>query len=88
MLVERISPISGTKNTMELSITPEQVAEWNNGSERSIQQVFSNLSDSEREFILTGITKEEWDAMSAEEELNASEEQSQDYFDRHVAGDR
>lgn len=33
-----------------------------------IQVAFSNLSDSEREFILTGITPEKWNEIFSEEE--------------------
>lgn len=90
MLVERISPISGTKNTMEIEVSPEQIKEWNTGVGRSVQDVFHNLTDNEREFITTGITASEWDSITDDEaeELDAAEEQSQDYIDRHIAGDR
>ncbi len=44
---------------MELDITPEQLARYEQGNEL-IQNVFPNLSPEHREFIMTGITPEEW----------------------------
>ena len=61
MLVTRLSPFSRTKNTIDLDITPEQLARYEN-SEELIQNVFPNLSAEHREFIKTGITPEEWEA--------------------------
>ena len=61
MLVTRLSPFSYTKNTIDLDITAEQLARYENGEEL-IQNVFPNLSPEHREFIKTGITPEEWDA--------------------------
>lgn len=62
MRVTRTSSISGITRTFDLPITEEQVIRYNNGSE-PIQGVFSNLSAPEREFIITGVTKEEWDCI-------------------------
>lgn len=61
MLVTRFSPCSHTRNTIDLDITAEQLAHYENGEEL-IQNVFPNLSPEHREFIKTGITPEEWDA--------------------------
>ena len=61
MLVTRFSPFSHIKNTIDLDITAEQLARYENGEEL-IQNVFPNLSPEHREFIKTGITPEEWDA--------------------------
>ena len=62
MLVTRLSPFSRTKNTIDLDITAEQLARYENGEEL-IQNVFPNLSPEHREFIKTGITPEEWDTI-------------------------
>lgn len=59
MLVERISMLSGKLNRMELNVTPEEMARYEKGKEL-IQDVFPKLRPSEREFIKTGITDEEW----------------------------
>ena len=61
MLVTRLSPFSRTRNTIDVDITAEQLARYENGEEL-IQNVFPNLSPEHREFIKTGITPEEWDA--------------------------
>ena len=61
MLVTRRSPFSHKENTIDLDITAEQLARYENGNEL-IQNVFPNLSAEHREFIKTGITPEEWEA--------------------------
>jgi len=59
MKITRKSPFSGDVNTMDLDVTQEQLDLWNSGV--SIQNALSNLSPENREFIMTGITPEEWD---------------------------
>lgn len=58
MIVSRISPFSGVLNRMELPITVEQYQRWQDGE--LIQNVFPSLTADEREFIMTGITADEW----------------------------
>jgi hypothetical protein len=54
--------------TMDLNVTQEQLAEYYTGN-ILLQNAFPQLSDSEREFIKTGITDQEWnDLFSGEEE--------------------
>ena len=43
---------------MDLPVTQEQLDRWSDGE--LVQNVFSFLSPSEREFIMTGVTDEEW----------------------------
>jgi hypothetical protein len=45
---------------MDLDITEAQIEKWENGE--LIQNAFPNLNNDEREFLLTGMTPEEWDA--------------------------
>ena len=61
MIIKRTSVISGIERQMDLDITPEQVAAWKAGG--LIQNVFPSLTVDEREFIQTGSTPEEWDAL-------------------------
>ena len=61
MLVTRLSPFSYTRNTIDLDITAEQLARYEQGNEL-IQNVFPDLSLEHREFIMTGITPEEWNS--------------------------
>ena len=58
MLLERTSILSDKTTTMELPITNEQLDRWRQGE--LIQNVFPDLTPDEREFIMTGITAEEW----------------------------
>jgi hypothetical protein len=50
---------------MELDITYEQLDRVNNRhlSKELIQDIVPNLSKEEREFLITGITPEEWNKM-------------------------
>lgn len=62
--VERISPLTGKPSAMCLDVVQEQVDEWNNPNRtRLIQDIFPNLTDEEREFIMTGYTPEDWKAI-------------------------
>ena len=45
---------------MEIDVTHEQLDRYETGGEY-IQVVFPDLTADEREFIMTGITAEEWD---------------------------
>ena len=67
MLVAKTSMISGKTNTMVLSITNAQLERWVGGE--LIQDVFPDLSVDQREFLMTGVTQEEWNQNFGEEEL-------------------
>jgi len=59
MRIHKRSMFSGKVHEMDLDITLEQIERYNKGE--LIQNVFTNLSDDEREFLMTGITPDEWD---------------------------
>lgn len=59
MLITRKSPFSGKVNSMEIKVTNEQLDAWMNGT--LIQDAMPELTADEREFIMTGITAEEWE---------------------------
>lgn len=59
MKIQRTSPFTGTVNTREINVTPEQIAAWEAGA--MIQNAMPNVSADDREFIMTGITPEEWE---------------------------
>jgi len=67
MLVKRRSELSGVVREMELPVTVEKLAAWARG-EGLIQEIFPELNPDQREFIMTGITKEEWDATFKEDD--------------------
>lgn len=60
MKITRTSQFTKRLHTMDLDVTTEQLAEHENGV--SAQRAFPNLSAPEREFLLTGVTPEEWAA--------------------------
>jgi hypothetical protein len=66
MIIERISSLTGKHRKLEIDITPEQIKRWKDGE--LIQNVAPHLTPEDREFIITGNTQEEWDAMFGDED--------------------
>ena len=58
--VTRQSVITKKINTMELPITQEHLDIYETVGDILIQDAFPNLDAEQREFILTGITPQEW----------------------------
>lgn len=67
MKITRESIVSGKVRTWDMNISPEQYDLFENQGV-FIQNAFPNLSENEREFILTGVTPDEWDTVMAEPE--------------------
>ena len=63
MIVERKSPRTGEVNRMDLNITQAQLDELARPDRRLLQQIFPDLTQAEREFVKTGYTQEDWDAI-------------------------
>ena len=59
MIVRRQSPITGTTNERDIPITQQQLLDWGNWV--LSQDAFPHISADDREFIMTGITPEEWE---------------------------
>ena len=59
MEIIRKSPLTGNINFMDLPITEEQLQRYESG-QGYIQDIFSNLTPSQREFVKTGYTEEDW----------------------------
>ena len=69
LYVERTSPLTGKTTAMVLDINQEQVNEWNNPNRtKLIQDIFPNLTDDEREFVMTGYTPEDWEKLGSMED--------------------
>lgn len=66
MKITRQSAWSGQVRTLDIPVTYDQLYEWERGA--LIQDAMPNLSPFQREFILTGITAEEWDEMYKRDE--------------------
>ena len=58
MKITRKSMFTGVTRTIDLPITEEQLTFWEEGM--LIQKAMPNLSPDQREFIMTGVTSEEW----------------------------
>lgn len=61
-LIRRISQVSGKMNEMEMMLTPDQfkaILAWNKGEGPVIQVALSFLNAEEREFLITGQSREE-----------------------------
>ena len=65
MKITKTSPFSGNINVMEIDVTQEQIALWESGT--LIQNAMPHLTPDEREFIMTGITPNEWDSAFSDE---------------------
>ena len=61
MLITRKSMVSGEVNTLDIACTEEQLARWQAGEK--IQDCMPTLPPPLREFMMTGVTPEEWTAM-------------------------
>lgn len=68
MLITRESMCTGEVHTLDIPVTAEQLLFWELNPNALIQDVFPNLTPSQREFLKTGITDEEWDKLFGEDE--------------------
>jgi len=66
--ITRVSPFSGKTNTMNLDVTEDELKAWQAG--KLAQDAFPRLNASEREFIMSGLTEEEWDILFREEDTD------------------
>ena len=62
MIITRQSQWSGKVRTLDIPVTYDQLYEWKQRGTR-IQQAMPNLTPDQREFLMTGITPEEWEEM-------------------------
>lgn len=67
MKITRLSALSGQYNTREIPVTQAQLDAWR-GGHALIQDALPQLSQADREFLITGTTPEEWDAAFPEED--------------------
>lgn len=58
--VTKTSPFTGNTHTLEIPCTVEQLERWKSG-EGLIQNIMPDVPSELREFLMTGITPEEWD---------------------------
>lgn len=62
MLVTRTSQLTGKTHSLDLDVTKEQMQRFDNriANGEYVQTIFPHLPVEFREFILTGITPQEW----------------------------
>ena len=65
--VKKRSALSGETNTMALPITEEEYR-WFLRGELLVQEAFPDMDIGQREFLISGITPEEWEAAFGDEE--------------------
>lgn len=63
--VTKTSPFTGNTHTLEIPCTVEQLERWKSG-EGLIQNIMPDVPSELREFLMTGITPEEWDKFSGQ----------------------
>jgi hypothetical protein len=72
MLIEQVSPRTGLLNVMDIDVTEEQLIDWRNGM--LAQEAMPNLTADEREFIMTGLTAEDWEAICGSVEEDSTDD--------------
>ena len=64
MQIARVSSLTGNAHVRSINITVDQFLEWQNAGhndeKRFVQNAFPHLSADDREFLVSGITPEEW----------------------------
>lgn len=71
----RRSSFSGNLHTLRIAMTAQQYAELQRPDRRHIQDLLPQCTDAEREFLMTGITPEEWNTLTNQEEESGNTEQ-------------
>lgn len=63
MKITKVSDATGIVHTREIDISEWGYARYKRGELGYVQEAFPHLSANDREFLLTGITPEEWDEL-------------------------
>lgn len=69
-IVTKKSILTGCVNTMELPVPQKRVEAWLGevpATRPYVQTAFPDLTDEEREFLISGVTPEEWNELLLEE---------------------
>ena len=67
MKITKISSLTKVEHTMDIDVTFEQLWKIDNKTDL-IQRIVPHLQPAEREFLMTGITDEEWQLAFADME--------------------
>jgi hypothetical protein len=66
MLITKISPVTGKETTLDIPMTQQQYARYIK-RESFVQDIFPELSVDQREFLISGCTKEDWESLFVDE---------------------
>lgn len=66
MLITNTSTLTGKTSSMEIDVTLDNLLDWQGG--QLIQDAMPHITPDEREFILSGITPEEWYIFAEEDD--------------------
>lgn len=66
MIIKRKSTISGVVRSRDIKVKPDDYEMWEKGI-LNIQDAMGYVKQEDREFILSGITREEWNMAFSEE---------------------
>jgi hypothetical protein len=68
MYITKTSQLTGVEHTMDINITESELIRIENRRESGelIQNIVPNLSMTDREFLMTGVSNEEWVRMFGE----------------------
>ena len=66
MKITRKSQYSGIVRTRNLPVTNEQIQSWEGGA--LIQNAMPQLNQEQREWLISGMTEDEWNELFGEEE--------------------
>lgn len=58
MQISKISSFTGKLHCRDIQVTMDQINRWQNGE--LIQNVMPDIGADDREFLMTGVTPEEW----------------------------
>lgn len=64
MEITKVSTLTGKTHTMDIPVTQEQLDAWRTGGEL-IQNALPELTLDQREFLISGLTPEEWKDFAA-----------------------
>ena len=65
MQITKVSMFTKKEHTLDIPVTIKQLNEWHNGT--AIQEAMPHLTPYQCEFLMTGVTEEEWDKYMGEE---------------------
>ena len=64
VIISKVSSISGVRHEFDLPVTQAQLDQFAAGK-HTVQDVFPTLTADQREFLISGCTPTEWDALFA-----------------------